>query len=156
MRLRPTRAGDEPFLRALYHEIVAPTFPAAAFPEPLRSALVDGQYAARRAGHAGAEQLIVEAVDGGTAVGHLVLREAPGQLRVAELAIAEAHRRRGVGTAVLAHVIARASAQGRSVVLSVARDNAGALALYARLGFEPEPAAGDDDDAVTVRLRRRP
>jgi ribosomal protein S18 acetylase RimI-like enzyme len=154
MRLRPTHPGDEPFLRALYHEIVAPTFPAGAFAEPLRGALVEGQYAARRAGHTGAEQLIIEAGAGGAAVGHLVLREAPAELRVVELAIAEAHRGRGVGTAVLAHVIGRASAQGRSTLLSVARENAGALALYARLGFEPEP--GGEDDPVTVRLRRRP
>lgn len=49
------------------------------------------------------------------------------------LAVAPAHRRRGLGERLLAHVVALAGAA--AVTLEVRADNTAALALYARGGF---------------------
>ena len=144
MRLRPATAADAPFVRALYADVLATTFPPAAFEEPLRTALLDGQFAARRANHAGGEDLVVE--DDGDPVGHVVLRRSADEVHVVDLAIAPARRGRGLGTAVLEHL----AGEGRDVVLEVERTNGRAAALYRRLGF-----VDDGSDAVTARLRRR-
>jgi ribosomal protein S18 acetylase RimI-like enzyme len=63
---------------------------------------------------------------------------APDRLYVPALAVAPAHRGQGVGTELLRAVLAEA-ARGpgiRAVALDVAADNAGAVALYRRHGFE--------------------
>lgn len=51
--------------------------------------------------------------------------------------VAPEHRRRGVGSALLAHAIAEARAQRgvEQLVLTVTASNASARALYARHGF---------------------
>ena len=56
---------------------------------------------------------------------------------IVTLGVAPSARRRGAGRALLGDLLARARALGiASLTLEVAEDNAGALALYARLGFE--------------------
>jgi N-acetylglutamate synthase len=50
---------------------------------------------------------------------------------------APAHRRRGLGTAIVGALLAEASRQGsRAAYLQVTADNEGALALYRQFGFE--------------------
>jgi ribosomal protein S18 acetylase RimI-like enzyme len=46
-----------------------------------------------------------------------------------------AHRRAGIGTAVVREVLARADKAGVPVSLSVLRDNAAGLAFWGRFGF---------------------
>ena len=59
-----------------------------------------------------------------------------GWLVVTAVTVDEAHQRRGLATAVMAALGAWAREQGgHSCVLQVASSNAGALALYERLGF---------------------
>ena len=59
-----------------------------------------------------------------------------GWLVVTAVTVADDHRRRGLARAVMGALNGWAGAQGASAcVLQVARDNAPALALYARLGF---------------------
>lgn len=59
-------------------------------------------------------------------------------LHIARLAVAPAHRRRGLATGLLAALAAWGTAHGATTcALQVAAHNAGALSLYARLGCRP-------------------
>ena len=61
---------------------------------------------------------------------------APGQMALDGLFVARAARRQGIGTRLVRAVLDEARRQGcREVRLEVVADNAGARALYARMGF---------------------
>jgi ribosomal-protein-alanine N-acetyltransferase len=72
-----------------------------------------------------------------------VLRKSAGFADLVALAVDVRHRRTGVGAALLAHVIALREGTGTPslVVLTVAEDNAPAIALFRRLGFEMVPGS---------------
>ena len=75
-----------------------------------------------------------------------------------ELAIAVVPnaRGKGVGAALLEALLDRARAEGHETIsLSVDRNNAGAIGLYERYGFE---RVGEEDDSVTMlaHLQQRP
>ncbi len=100
----------------------------------------------------------VVAIDGGFPVGaawyRLFTRDRPGygfvDERTPELAIAVVPnaRGKGVGSALLDALLARARTEGYvAVSLSVDRNNAGAIELYGRRGFEQ---VREDDDSVTM------
>ena len=82
---------------------------------------------------------------------------------VLTIAVDERHRGRGVGRALLTHLLDAAGRRGaRRVFLEVRADNPVAQALYASEGFEavgirPRYYQPDDVDAVVMRLdlRRR-
>ena len=70
--------------------------------------------------------------------------------RTPELAIAVVPnaRGKGVGAALLEALLGRARAEGyETISLSVDRNNAGAIGLYERHGFE---RVGEEDDSVTM------
>ena len=78
--------------------------------------------------------------------------------RTPELAIAVVPnaRGKGVGAALLEALLDRARAEGyETISLSVDRNNAGAIGLYERHGFE---RVGEEDDSVTMlaHLQQRP
>ena len=100
----------------------------------------------------------VIAIDGGFPVGAAWYRlfgaERPGygfvDERTPELAIAVVPnaRGKGVGSALLEALLERARAEGYGAIsLSVDRNNAGAIELYERHGFE---RVGEVDDSVTM------
>jgi ribosomal protein S18 acetylase RimI-like enzyme len=100
----------------------------------------------------------VIAIDSGFPVGaawyRLFPRDRPGygfvDERTPELAIAVVPnaRGKGVGSALLGALLDRARAEGYGAIsLSVDRNNAGAIELYERHGFE---RVGEDDDSVTM------
>ena len=108
----------------------------------------------------------VIAIDGGFPAGaawyRLFPRERPGygfvDERTPELAIAVVPnaRGKGVGSALLGALLDRARAEGYDAIsLSVDRNNAGAIELYERHGFE---RVGEDDDSVTMlaHLQQQP
>ena len=70
-----------------------------------------------------------------TRVGMIQLFEEANTLEVGEIQIQPAAQNRGVGTAVLKDVIARAHEGRKSVRLSVGLKNERAYRLYERLGF---------------------
>ena len=98
------------------------------------------------------------AIEGGFPVGaawyRLFERGRPGygfvDERTPELAIAVVPnaRGKGIGAALLDALTERARAEGHEAIsLSVDRENAGAIALYERYGFE---RVGEEDDSVTM------
>ena len=62
------------------------------------------------------------------------------------IAVVEECRGRGIGTALLRHLLDHARSTPEQVSLSVSRDNP-AVRLYRRLGFE---IVGDDGDSITM------
>jgi len=70
-------------------------------------------------------------------VGVITVRTTGELSDLHRLAVAPAHRRQGVGAALVGAGLAAARQQGaRAVILEVAFDNDPAIALYSKLGFE--------------------
>lgn len=84
----------------------------------------------------------------GVPVGRLVLNEGDGDLRVVDISVAPAERRRGHARGVLGALQRRARDEGASVTLRVRRDNPNARALYISLGFE---VTGGDEASEQMR-----
>jgi ribosomal protein S18 acetylase RimI-like enzyme len=104
------------------------------------------------------------AIDGGFPVGaawyRLFARDRPGygfvDERTPELAIAvvPSARGKGVGSALLEALLDRARNEGyQAISLSVDRNNAGAIELYERHGFE---RVDEEDDSVTMLAHLQP
>jgi len=90
-----------------------------------------------------ADAAVYVAVDGGRIVGRLSLARDPhpASTHVADLGlmVAESHRRRGIGTALLEAAVAWAKGSGVSKLeLHVFPWNEPAIQLYERFGFERE------------------
>ena len=84
--------------------------------------------------------------EGGELCGVVGLEQHADELLIARLFVAPAAFRRGIGSALVAHALARAD--GRRVRVGTGARNAPALALYERFGFrrlgerEPAPNVG--------------
>ena len=138
--LRPATDGDREFLYALHraamYESVARTW---GWDEAWQRARFDAHFDPR------AVQVIRA---GGREVGAVRLEERGAELYVAGLAVAPEAQGRGLGTAVLQGLLARAAARRVPVTLQVLKTNPGARRLYERLGFR-----ADGETATHVRLR---
>jgi ribosomal-protein-alanine N-acetyltransferase len=74
--------------------------------------------------------------DDGEIEGFILCRAIAGEAEVLTLAVAPAHRRRGVAAALLGVAMVEASSAGaEAMFLEVAADNTPALALYRGAGF---------------------
>jgi ribosomal-protein-alanine acetyltransferase len=143
--LRPAREGDMPAIMAIERA----SFPTDAWSESaMRSTLLDADAVAELAE-------VDERVAGYAAL--LAPIGAP-DADVLTIAVRSDVRGRGVGRALLTHLLDAAGRRGaRRVFLEVRDDNPVAQALYASEGFEPigrrpryyQP---DDVDAVVMRL----
>jgi [ribosomal protein S18]-alanine N-acetyltransferase len=72
----------------------------------------------------------------GLVAGYVVAQCAADEGEILNLGVARAHRRRGVGRALVEQVLARLADRGvRVVYLEVRESNAGARRLYEALGF---------------------
>jgi ribosomal protein S18 acetylase RimI-like enzyme len=135
--LRKERAEDQPFLRALFVSIRWPEFEPAGWPDEVRTEFLAGQFILQYRYYAkvysGGEFMIVE--KSGLPVGRLYLFEGEDDLRIVDISLTTEERGRGLGTALLNGVQARAQASGRRVTIHVERNNP-AHRLYRRLGFE--------------------
>jgi ribosomal-protein-alanine N-acetyltransferase len=98
--------------------------------------------------------------DGPGLTGFILMRAVADEAEVLTLAVAPAHRRRGVGRALLQAGLERAAAAGaHSVFLEVADDNVAAVALYAQADFATvgrrtayyARTTGPAADALTLR-----
>jgi ribosomal-protein-alanine N-acetyltransferase len=96
----------------------------------------------------------------GGLVGYFVLMAAAGEAHLLNLSIAEAHQRRGHGTALLGEAVRLARALGaKNLFLEVRPSNRPALGLYYRYGFRKVavrrdyyPAHGGREDALVLSL----
>ena len=157
MEIRAATADDEPFLRTMLYEAARwnTDWPV----EPIENVIADPNTARYiedwgRAGDGG-----VIAVEDDQPMGAAWYRqfsaEAPGYGFVDErtpelgIAVARLHRRKGVGTALLRALIARAREEGvPALSLSVAPHNQSRM-LYEREGFE---RVGESGGSWTMRL----
>lgn len=71
----------------------------------------------------------------GRPVGRFYVDHTGGETRIIDITILPEHRGRGLGTALLKHLLQESAAEGRPVVLHVEQHNP-ARRLYERLGFE--------------------
>ncbi len=70
-------------------------------------------------------------------VGYGQLSRIGRRLEICNLIVSERHRSRGIGTAIILHLLGIARAEEvNEVEIGVAKNNARALELYQRLGFE--------------------
>jgi ribosomal-protein-alanine N-acetyltransferase len=93
--------------------------------------------------------------EGDRVLGYLLSWHVADELHVLQVATAEAHRRRGIGRALVDQALAFAAAQHvRLVLLEVRRTNVAAIALYRRVGFIANHVRrgyyADGEDAVEM------
>src|SRR5580658_2034147 len=81
----------------------------------------------------------VVAAEGAQIAGFILTEENPPLAHIITLDVAEAHRRQGVGSAVLAESEKNLALRGvRSILLETAIDNEGAVAFWKRHGYRIE------------------
>jgi [ribosomal protein S18]-alanine N-acetyltransferase len=81
----------------------------------------------------------VVAIDENKIAGFIVSEENPPLAHIITLDVYEAHRRRGIGTALLEKIESNLAARGvRSILLETASDNAAAVAFWKRHGYRIE------------------
>jgi ribosomal protein S18 acetylase RimI-like enzyme len=135
-QLRPAEAADQDFLFGLYASTRADELVMAA-PDPLALAtLLQVQFQAQQQHYlrqfAGAEHAIISGPQG--PLGRWYVHRAPGEIRLVDICLLPAHRRQGIGEALLRGLLAEGARAGVPVRLSVRPGNP-AIRLYRRLGF---------------------
>ena len=137
---RPAGPGDLEFAYGLYRRLMEPlTAELRAWNESRHRAVV-----AEAIAGGGVEIFTI----GAREVGWSEIREAGGALLLAQLYVEPAFQGRGIGTAVVSDLLARAGAARMPVDLSVLRNNGRARVLNERFGFR---AVGEDGVKVHMR-----
>ena len=138
MIVRPAEVDDLPAILAIYsHAVLNSTATADEEPQPLAQRLAWWQVHEREN-----MPIFVAEIDGEVVGWSSLSRFHP---RVAyrftaedSIYIAEEHRGRGLGRALLSPLMARAQTLGlHAVVALITADNAASIALHQRFGFEP-------------------
>jgi ribosomal protein S18 acetylase RimI-like enzyme len=155
--LRPVGGSDTPILKRIFAESHCAGFELLGLEPAALAGLVGMQFQARQAQYrlypGAAEFLICQGTGPDAEVlGGCWLGDTDEQLRVLDIAVLAAHRRRGVARAVLTALCARAAAAGKPVRLSVWHDNGAARDLYRTLGFVAE---GPPDETAGGYLELR-
>lgn len=134
---RPECPQDEPFLRRLILETIAGELGASAWPEPVRTHLLEIQYTARRQSPSikvpEAASQVIEA-DGEDA-GWVLVTTMPHEVRLVEIMVLPELRGRGIGAGAIRGIVESAAAAGKPVRLNVNVTNRAAIGLYERFGF---------------------
>lgn len=134
--LRPETDADAPFLLALYASTREDELAQVAWSAEQKQAFLAMQFDAQRRHYRSAMPdcafLVLE--HRGTPIGRLYIEPRQTQLHVVDIALVPAWRGKGIGTAMLEHLIAIAADGGRGIGIFVEKFNP-ALGLYRRLGF---------------------
>jgi ribosomal protein S18 acetylase RimI-like enzyme len=136
IELRPATPDDREALVAIYRTTREDELELTGWDEEQRAAFVEMQFAAQDRFYHDAypdRRFLLILVNGGP-VGRIYLARLADELRVVDLAILPSHRGLGIGSALLADVIAEAEAAGLPIRLHVEPWNP-ARRLYERLGF---------------------
>lgn len=149
---RPATDDDLPFAASLYASTRSEELAQTGWPDEIQHAFLaqqfDAQHRHYRQHYPAAEWLIVERA--GERIGRLYIEEWEREFRIIDIALIPASRGRGIGGAILADVLAQASAAGKAVSIHVEKHNE-AMRLYHRLGF-----AKVDEHGVYDLMERRP
>lgn len=136
LQLRPMHAGDEDFLRRVYASSRAPEIALTGWDPATAEAFLRMQFDAQHRHYQQhfpqARYDIVEC--GGEPVGRLYVDRGSDEIRVIDIALLDAFRGQGIGTALLGELLAEAATTGRPIIMHVEENNP-AFALYHRLGF---------------------
>jgi ribosomal protein S18 acetylase RimI-like enzyme len=150
--LRPALAEDRELLFSVYASTRAEELTAVSWTAAEKDTFLRQQFAAQdahyREHYTGADFLVIEAA--GVPAGRLYVARWPREVRIMDIALLPAYRRRGLGTAILADLLAEATATGKTASIHVERHNP-ALRLYERLGFHTAA-----DRGVYLLLERSP
>lgn len=160
IRVRRAAPGDAPALVALAEEVGSEEGRWVLGSGPWRSVADERRYLRTVQRHVDAAVFVAE--EDGEVVGRLSLARDPhpASRHVADLGlmVAEGHRRRGIGTALLEEAVAWArGARVRKLELHVFPWNEPALGLYESFGFEREGyrkrhylRGGEEVDAILM------
>ena len=135
--LRPAGAEDRELLFSAYASTREEELQRVIWTPEQKDAFLRQQFEAQdqyyREQYPGAAFLVIEAA--GVAAGRLYVARWPREIRIMDIALLPAHRRQGLGTAILGDLLAEGDATGKTVSIHVERQNP-ALGLYERLGFK--------------------
>ncbi|MBF6620475.1 MAG: GNAT family N-acetyltransferase [Patulibacter sp.] len=134
--MRSATPADRPFLARVYASTREQELAQAPFTPEQRAAFVAQQFEAQSrhyAEHYHDTSFDVIEVDG-VAAGRLIVGRWTHEIRIVDIALLPEHRGRGVGSRVLAPVLAEADARGVPATIHVEQFNP-AQRLYRRLGF---------------------
>lgn len=154
LALRPATGADFPFLRGLFAELRRPELDAAGWPEPLRAAFCDNQFALQHESFTRhfhrADFLVV--LCGGAPVGRLYLDRTLPVFHIVEIALLASARGMGLGGLLLDAVkSATRRASADAVTLQVYQHNLGAQRFYQRAGFRK---TGEEASHILMRWNR--
>jgi ribosomal protein S18 acetylase RimI-like enzyme len=134
--LRPATADDRDFLLSVYASTRAREMAIVSWPDAQKAAFVAMQFEAQdrayRSTFPDARFLIV--TSGATAVGRLCVAPLPDEIRVVDLTLLPDYRGMGIGSILLAEIIAESEVAALPVRLHVEHGNR-ARRLYERFGF---------------------
>lgn len=151
LTLRPIEPGDQPFLLALYASTREQELAPVPFTPEQKAAFLQQQFAAQSRHYAQYHDTSFDLVLlGGEPAGRLLVARWAAELRIVDVALLPAFRGRGIGSRLLAPLLAEADARGVPLTIHVERDNP-AQRLYRRLGFAPVA-----DEGVYQRWERPP
>jgi ribosomal protein S18 acetylase RimI-like enzyme len=136
-QLRAARNDDLPFLRALYARTRDEELAFVPWPEAMRSAFIDQQFALQHrhyvAHYHDADFLLIE--HGSSPIGRFYVHPGPNDLLVIDISLLPEFRCMGIGSSLLAHTQSFAKAHSLGVQLHVLHANLAARRLYRRMGF---------------------
>lgn len=147
--LRDVVSEDGPLLLALYASTREAEMAMVPWAPDEKRAFVEMQFTAQQRSYAASypagEHRIVS-VDG-HGVGRIYLNRTEERLHILDLTIAPQHRSQGIGSNVLAGLLAEADAHGKPVTIYVESFNP-SRRLFERLGFE---VAAEDGHQLLLR-----
>lgn len=143
---RPVVAEDHEFLASLYASTREEELRDTGWSEAQKAAFLRMQFEAQLAHYAehyaGAERDIVLLAE--EPIGRLWIYRMPSEIRIVDISLIPAARKRGIGRHLLERVIAEAKARRAKVTIHVERFNP-AMRLYERLGFRKVKEVGPYD-----------
>jgi len=136
LSLRPMADADLPFLSDVYADSRAEELAPVPWPDHTKRDFLQQQFelqhAHYRSHYAGADFQLIE-IDG-QAAGRLYVFRSPLDIRLMDIALLRAYRRRGIATALLSDLICESEKSGIPISLHVEANNP-VMNLYLRLDF---------------------